>query len=125
MEALFANGHSIPAFPLRAVYHLMPAESNKPGDEESAAQAGFGVSRKNFKNAVDRNRGKRLLREAYRLNKQEISRKLVEEGATLRVFFLITDRQLPDYNTVENKMRYLLRALAKKITAIPKNMPDE
>ena len=44
-----------------------------PDDEQETHQVLITVSKRNFKKAVDRNKIKRQLREAYRLNKQQIN----------------------------------------------------
>lgn len=58
------KGDSVKKFPLLLVYQ-------KITEEEVKHQVGFSVSKRNFKKAVDRNHLKRLMREAYRLNKPE------------------------------------------------------
>ena len=65
IEYLFKEGKSFSIFPLRVLYTINAA-SEKPTNN---LRAGFSVSTRNFKKAVDRNRIKRLLREAYRLQK--------------------------------------------------------
>lgn len=64
IEQLFSDGLSVSNYPLRLVYLQTTFETSTP-----LTKAGFSVSKKKFKKAVDRNRIKRLLREAYRLNK--------------------------------------------------------
>jgi len=76
-------------------------------------KAGVSVSKKNFKHSVDRNRIKRLLREAYRLHKHTLMEKLADKQVTLEVFFVFTDRSLPTFSLVEEKMKYCLRRLGK------------
>lgn len=73
--------------------------------------AGFGASAKNFKKAVNRNRIKRLTREAYRLQKMELYKKLQEEKKNLAVFFIYTGKDLPVYTLVEEKMGVILKRL--------------
>lgn len=66
IKYIFEEGKSIKTYPLLIRY----VESNK-----EYRQVGVSVSKRNFKKAVDRNRIKRQLREAYRLHKSQISDK--------------------------------------------------
>jgi len=82
----------------------------------SPLQAGFGVSSRYFKKAVDRNRIKRLSREAYRLQKQPLFQRLEEKGLCLAVFFIYTGKDLPDHATVTHKIGVALEKLIKEIS---------
>ena len=79
-------------------------------------QAAFSVSIKNFKKAVERNRIKRLMREAYRLQKLPLKNKLEEQQQGLLVFIIYTDNKLPEYKIIYEKMGALLRRLEKAIS---------
>ncbi len=76
-----------------------------------ALQAGFAVSTRNFKHAVDRNRVKRIGREAYRLNKGQLMDKVSEKKMQLQVFFVYTDKTLPKFGEAEEKMKSCLNKL--------------
>ncbi len=67
IETLFggARTHSVVSHPLRLVYML---KERQQGD--MPVRLLVSVSKRHFKHAVDRNRVKRQLREAYRKNKQ-------------------------------------------------------
>ncbi|HEV2478783.1 MAG TPA: ribonuclease P protein component [Puia sp.] len=77
-------------------------------------QAGFGAGSRHFKKAVDRNRIKRLCREAYRLQKQPLVDHLAARGLTLAVFFVYIGKDLPDYQTITGKIGVILRKLVKE-----------
>lgn len=75
--------------------------------EKPFLQAGFGVSAKNFKRANKRNRIKRLMREAYRLQKPQFEEIVRASGQGLVLFFLYTGNQLPQYPTVFSSVSVL------------------
>jgi ribonuclease P protein component len=63
IEQLFNEGKSVTAYPLRLIYLKTKFE------DESVLKTGISVGKRLHKTAVARNRIKRVLREAYRLNK--------------------------------------------------------
>ena len=83
-------------------------------------QFGVGVSAKNFKRAVDRNRIKRLTREAWRLQKNDpiaigLKELLKASGKQLNVFFIYTGKEHPDFITVKDRVAVALKKLAGKL----------
>lgn len=103
IEQLFKEGKSFAISPFR-VYHS-PAPH--------AVQFGVGVSTRNFKKAVDRNRIKRLMREAYRLQKIGLTEQLKEKQKGLNIFLIYTGKELPDYKLVSEKVNVILNKLQK------------
>lgn len=113
IEQLFDKGKSFVVTPFR-VYFIVNSELPIQKGE-SGVKFGAGVSAKNFKKAVDRNRIKRLTREAWRLQKNEISNKAKEAQRRLNVFFIYTGKELPDFTTVKDKVAIALKKLTDKI----------
>lgn len=107
IEQLFAEGKKLLAAPFRVHYLL---ENGSTG-----LVFGTGVSAKTFKKAVDRNRIKRLTREAFRLQKVSLRDKLHLNNKKLEVFFIYTGKELPDYNTVYQKLGQILEKLERSI----------
>jgi ribonuclease P protein component len=75
LQQVFATAKSFSVFPVKVFY--MPLENTAA----ARLQVGVGVSARNFKKAVDRNRIKRLLRECYRLNKLPLHALVYRKGA--------------------------------------------
>ncbi|HNP53650.1 MAG TPA: ribonuclease P protein component [Ferruginibacter sp.] len=103
---LFAAGQQFSHFPFR-VYYL-------PANEQQHLQVGVGVSNRLFKRAVDRNRIKRLMREAWRLNKQVLDEQLMANGKRLSVFILYTGKELPVFQETEQKLKGIIERLIKR-----------
>src|ERR1035437_1951267 len=82
-------GDAFIAYPMRVVF-LIEAKS----DIEFSSVL-VSVPKKRFKRAVKRNRLKRLMREAYRLNKQLLIEKLIEKQMQIHIAFnYVSDEEL-------------------------------
>lgn len=122
VETLFQGGcsRSKVAFPLRMVY--MEAE-RKENDE--AVQVLVSVSKRHFKNAVDRNRVKRQIREAYRQNKHFLVDTVKRiDGLALPVVFIWLSDSISDSGQVNSRMKVLLRGVSEKLVARHCRMAD-
>lgn len=82
-------------------------------------QAGFTVSARNFKKAVDRNRIKRLMRECYRLQKNQLKSTLGKNNKMLAIFFIYRGNEMPVYTDIFDKIGGALSRLEKISESIP------
>ena len=108
IEQLFSGGQRFGLFPYRVFYLF---EKNEAGDTKNKLQCGVGVSTRNFKKAVDRNRIKRLTREAWRLQKTELDALMKDHSNRFSVFFIYTGKELPAFVVVKEKMALILQKL--------------
>ena len=110
IETLFGkvSSQSLAAYPLRVVY--MQTEHQ---EGHAPVQILISVPKKRFKHAVDRNRVKRQVREAYRRNKQLLSDSVVEGKELLIAFIWLSDRHCPS-EEVEKRIVSILQRIAKK-----------
>ena len=99
IEQLFKQGKSFVVSPFRVYYVIKKPAAGIPYSLPNI-QFGAGASTKNFKKAVDRNRIKRLTREAWRLQKKSVQEILKEKKLQLDVFFIYTAKELPLYKDV-------------------------
>ena len=100
IATLFSEGKNHFNFPIKVFF--IP----KPSAEKNLAA--FAVPKRNFKLAVDRNRIKRQLREAYRLNKDVLMK---NEDKKYIMLFLFLGREKPQYDQVVKAMVSLLKKL--------------
>jgi len=110
IQQLFAQGKTMHV-PLLTCHFLI-----NPTSLPVQLQAGVGASSRHFKKATDRNRIKRLLREAYRHNKHELQRMLVDQSQTMILFFIYTGKELPTLQQVENAVQLILQQLQRRIS---------
>ena len=89
----------------------------QPEKNFSHLQATFSVSSKNFKKAVERNRIKRLMREAYRLKKGLLSSSLEQNQKNLVVFIIYNGNALPEFDDISEKMAKALEQLLNIISS--------
>ncbi len=106
IEQLFKEGKSVSTNGFTLVYLVQPLRTFYP------AQAGFSVPKRNFKHAVDRNRVKRLMREAYRLNKLPFYEKLAARQKQLAVMFVYKGKALPTYEATTKAIVHCMNRIS-------------
>ncbi len=105
IDQLFAKGNSFSNYPFKVIW--------LPENKENALQTAVAVSSRNFKKATDRNRIKRLMREAWRLQKSTLQEQLQVQNKRLSVFILYLGKELPEYELVYEKTGDIIKRLLK------------
>lgn len=100
---------SLRMFPFLAVYRKVARTATEP-----PVCVLLSVSKRRFRHAVDRNRVKRLLREAYRVNKQPLFAALGENEG-LHLAFVWIGNKLPAKNSLPPRMEQTIAALVDKL----------
>jgi len=93
IEELFKNGNRFTLPSLSVLYQFSESPT-------SVIQFGLGVSSRNFKKAVDRNRIKRQMKEAWRLQILPLKEKTIAVNLQLFVFVNFIGHQIPDYKEI-------------------------
>ncbi len=106
IKELFENGKARTVFPIRMIYLKKEHLGNFP------IQASVSVSKRNFKRAVDRNRIKRLMREAYRLNKHFLYENLEDKYI---IMFIYISKKEESFQYIEKKFKQLMQSFLDKI----------
>ncbi len=106
IDELFKTGNKFTSGFFRVHFRIAAAAG-------SVLQFGVGVSTKNFKKAVDRNRVKRLTREAWRLQKNKLKDQLKASSKGLNVFLIYTGKTLPEYTDVVATVQKIIERLYK------------
>ena len=106
LERVFKEGGNLVQYPLRLRYMNTGAEA------EEQLQIAISVSKRSFKSAVKRNRVKRLIREAYRLNKGLFFNNIEGNFAFL---ILYLGHDMPDYRDIEKAFKGLMNKLRQEV----------
>ncbi len=109
IETLFQNGEAFSVYPFRVVYN----NTNLRTAQDAPARAGFSVPKKKMRHAVQRNRIKRLLKEAWRMQKHLIY-PLIATDRQLHLFFIFVGKEIPDWPSTEKAMSKIVANLQVK-----------
>ena len=108
IDRLFSHGGTFVSYPLRIVYlKQMPF---------SGAKVSILIStpKKKFKHAVKRNLMKRLIREAYRLNKTSLIEYCQEKETGFIIAFIFIGNELCPWKEIEAAMQKAIHILKEK-----------
>ncbi len=103
---LFTEGKSFHFYPLKVVF-----KENNLKSETTTNRVLITVSKKKFKLAVDRNRIKRLIREAWRQHKHIVDQQLSSKPVHLDIALIFTGHQIPDFKLIQKKINAIVKRL--------------
>lgn len=104
IRRLFTEGRGGFVYPLR---YMVYAESA----EKMGAEILFSTPKKFLKRANKRNKIRRRMREAYRLNKQILLAS--DNKRALQVALIYSSKEMLDYKTIENATKRILENICK------------
>ena len=109
IELLFEKGQSFIAFPLRIVFYV--TEEDLPAESSIL----ISVAKKRFKRAVKRNKIKRQIREAYRVQKNNLKLSTEDNKKNILIAFIYVDKEIHEHSLIE-------KAVAKAIKRLNNNI---
>ena len=110
MERLFqGDSKSVSAYPMRAVF--LPVDKSV----QQGVSVLISVPKKRFHDAVDRNRVKRQIREAYRKLKHSLVANMVSREEGLLIAFIYVSAKIESTAYVEKRMSRLLEKISEAL----------
>jgi ribonuclease P protein component len=110
IKELFEKGSSFYLYPFKVIHIPNPDKGTK-----AINQVLISVSSRQFKRAVDRNKIKRRIREAYRLQKEVLNTKSEKAIFT----FIYTAKEILPYAELKEKVLMALKKLNAKLASPP------
>lgn len=102
LASLFNKGSHFVSSPLYVRYQRVEGITSSP------IKVAFSVPKKRFKNAIDRNRIKRQLREVYRLNKHHLVPNLIQSNTCLHCLIIYSSNTHSTFKQLEQAFTKLI-----------------
>ena len=109
--SLFSGGYSYAVYPLRLVWLPLDEEHGK-----APVQFALTVAKKRIRKASHRNRVRRRMREAWRLNKHLLYEKLTDQSSTFAFMVIFTGKEEEaTFANLERAMQTIIQRFPKKL----------
>lgn len=111
IESLFENGRKVQFYPLLFIYGALPSTEEPV---EADYRCAFTVSKRKFRRATDRNRIKRIMREAYRLQKHLLYQHLqAQHISQMGIVILYLGKEIPEYKVIFDSVNRFISKFSK------------
>jgi len=115
IQKLFSAGNSFFEYPFKIIF--LEIDQGDKISVKFPVQCLFSVSKRNFKKAVERNKIKRLIREAYRRNKLPLYENLQISNKKVVLALIYTGKQIPKFTGLEAKIINLIKRLIQEFNS--------
>lgn len=105
LEEVYEKGENLKGYPFRLKYLVTEWEG------DAAVKIVVSVPKRSVRKAVRRNRIRRQIKEAYRLNKADLLSQMKAKEKRLALFLIYTGKDDQTYQSLEKKLIELLRKL--------------
>ena len=105
INSIFTKGNSNFIYPFIVKWSITELKSEYP------LQILISVPKRNFKKAVDRNKIKRFIREAFRINKNIFSDKIINSDKKIVFTLIYTEKEILNFKMIQEKIILVLHRL--------------
>lgn len=109
IDSLFTDGKKVSSYPYTVFYKEEPSEKQVP------FKLVFSAPKRTFRNAYQRNRIKRIMKEAVRINKHNLETYLNSNQLQLSFFLIYSTKEELDFETLQKRTIKLFDKIIKQL----------
>tara|TARA_B100000900_G_C20502070_1_gene684196 strand:- start:43 stop:420 length:378 start_codon:yes stop_codon:yes gene_type:complete len=108
IESLFSDGNRFFEYPFNVIWKV-------DSDSDTLLKIAVSVPKKKIPNATERNKIKRLVREAFRKNKTIIQQALESKNVKLHLMLVYSQSNIKSISEIKDKISVTLQRLAEQV----------
>ncbi|HET8573156.1 MAG TPA: ribonuclease P protein component [Edaphocola sp.] len=117
IEMLFQNGEAFSVYPLLVKFHLVSRSAMPDGQGACPVRVGFSIPKKKIRHAHNRNRNRRLLKEAWRCQKHELYA-VIPGKWQLHCFLVFKGSEMLTFEQATTTIRAIHQKLVQKVVSL-------